>query len=120
MFLVLAAGYLLLRRAELLRRRRRTWDAIVERFQPGLGAGRNVAVELDSRFSAEEIEARAATSEGRKRMFREAGALLEMADFAEQNGAAEVAPVAANLRAHATAIRVEAAKKLLGMGGRRS
>jgi len=38
-------------------------------------------------------------------MFRDAGAMMEMAEYAERNGAAEVAASAASLRNNATAIR---------------
>ena len=48
-------------------------------------------------------------------MFREAGVMLEMADYAERNGGAEVAPLVARLRSHAMAIRVETLKRTAGV-----
>jgi CRP-like cAMP-binding protein len=74
----------------------------------------NASDALDSCFSAEEIERRVATREGRGQMFREAGVMLEMADYAENSGEPEVATVVARVRAHAFAIRVETALRLAG------
>jgi hypothetical protein len=52
-------------------------------------------------------------------MFREAGTMMEMADYAERNGGSEAAPVAANVRSHAAAVRLAAVKSLLRFGTRR-
>lgn len=43
-------------------------------------------------------------------LFRAAGAMMEMADYAERNGGEAIRPVAANLRSHATAIRIVTAR----------
>jgi hypothetical protein len=50
-------------------------------------------------------------------MFREAGVMMEMADYAERNGGAESAPVVATLRSHAGAIRMGILKRLLSRAG---
>ena len=116
---VLVSAYLLSRGAELWRRRRRSWDAITERLGLSRRAGHSDAAELDSRFSNKAIEEDAAHAEGRQRMFHEAGAMMEMADYAERNGTQDVAPVVARLRAHAMAIRARTALNAVGFGGRR-
>jgi hypothetical protein len=73
------------------------------------------AEEMDRYFTSEVIAKRAQTTHGRRTMFREAGVMLEMADYAERNGGAEVAPLVARLRSHAMAIRVETLKRTAGV-----
>jgi hypothetical protein len=116
--LLFSTAYLVHRRVALRTRLRRSWPAIVARLHPALGdsSRADTSTALDSCFSAEEIETRVATREGRAGMFREAGVMLEMADYAERNGEAEVAPVVARLRAHALKIRVETALSAAGFG----
>jgi hypothetical protein len=75
----------------------------------------DLAAEMDRYFTSEEIARRAQTMHGRRTMFREAGVMLEMADYAERNGGAEVAPLVARLRSHAMAIRVETLKRTAGI-----
>jgi hypothetical protein len=117
--LLMVAGYLLYRRAALQRRLRTPWRTIVKKL--GISAEETNAsvAELDKQFSNEVIEESAGTVEGRRRMFHEAGLMLEMADYAERNGSATVAPVVASLRAHAFAIRVEAALSAAGLRAKR-
>jgi len=112
---VFAAAYLLSRRAELLRRSGRSWEAILEKLRPGLSKSTDAeaAADLDKRFTNGTIEQRALTAQGRRTIFREAGVMMEMADYAERNGDQEVAPVVANLRGHAAAIRAATAKDVL-------
>jgi hypothetical protein len=101
---------------ELQRRNRRAWGAIVERLRRGLGKSAmndEAAAELDRDFSNGAIERRAQSPQGRHAMFREAGAMMEMADYAERNGDAESAPVVASLRSHAVAIRTRTVKSFL-------
>lgn len=116
MFFVLVAAYLLQRRIELRRRAQRSWIAIVERLRPGLGnaeTSSQAAADLDQSFSNEAIESSVRSRKGRREIFRGAGAMMEMADYAERNGGNEVAPMVANLRSHATAIRVATANDAL-------
>jgi hypothetical protein len=61
---------------------------------------------MDRRFTGDAIARLVSDGRGRRRMFRDAGAMMEMADYAERNGDAANAPVVANLRSHAMAIRV--------------
>ena len=75
----------------------------------------DLAAEMDRYFTSEVIARRAQTRRGRRTMFREAGVMLEMADYAERNGGAEVAPLVARLRSHAMAIRVETLKRTAGI-----
>ena len=112
---MLVAAYLLSRRVELLRRGRRSWEAIVEKLRPGLSNGTDAeaAADLDKRFTSGMIERRAMTAQGRRQMFREAGTMMEMADYAERNGDKEVAAVVASLRSHAMAMRAATVKDLL-------
>jgi hypothetical protein len=79
----------------------------------------DLAAEMDRYFTREEIAKRAQTKHGRRTMFHEAGVMLEMADYAEQNGGAEVAPLVARLRSHAMAIRMGTAKSLARLIGTR-
>jgi hypothetical protein len=76
----------------------------------------DVAAEMDRYFTSEAIAKRAQSAHGRRTMFREAGVMLEMADYAERNGGAEVAPLVARLRSHATAIRVGTLKARMRLG----
>lgn len=76
----------------------------------------NLAAEMDQHFTSEAIAKRAQSAHGQRRMFREAGVMLEMADYAERNGDAEVAPLVARLRSHALAIRVKTLKKRMRLG----
>ena len=88
----------------------------MEKLRPGLGkvaASAQAAEELDRSFSKEVIDRRAGSREGRREMFQGAGAMMEMADYAERNGDKEVAPLIANLRSHAMAIRIETAKDVV-------
>ena len=62
------------------------------------------------RSGKDAIEQRAGNARGRRTLFGAAGAMMEMADYAERNGGAETAPAAANLRGDATAIRIATAK----------
>jgi len=82
-------------------------------FQQG-GSSADLAAEMDRHFTSEEIARRALTAQGRRTMFREAGVMLEMADYAERNGGAEVAPLVARLRSHALTIRMGTLKKRVG------
>jgi hypothetical protein len=103
--------------AGLYRRNARSWDAMVARlrlnFSKG-GSSADLAAEMDRHFTSEEIARRALTAQGRRTMFREAGVMLEMADYAERNGGAEVAPLVARLRSHALTIRMGTLKKRVG------
>ena len=103
--------------AALYRRNARSWDAMVARlrlnFSKG-GSSADLAAEMDRYFTSEEIARRALTAQGRRTMFREAGLMLEMADYAERNGGAEIAPLVARLRSHALAIRMGTLKKRVG------
>ncbi|HEX4285517.1 MAG TPA: hypothetical protein VHZ28_10525 [Terracidiphilus sp.] len=111
--LVLVAAYLLHRRAELRRRSRATWAALVEKlgsYGEVQGKGENATVDLDEHFSNEAILIRAGLAEGRQQMFHEAGVMAQMADYAERSGDVQAAPVADRLRDHAIRIRIETAK----------
>jgi hypothetical protein len=77
----------------------------------------DLAADMDRYFTSEEIVRRAQTMLGRRMMFREAGMMLEMADYAERNSGAEVAPLVARLRTHAITIRMGTAKSLVGLKG---
>lgn len=95
-----------------------SWDAIVARLQPelaGAAPGTNLAAAIDRLFSREEIETRTQNAHGRRTLFRNAGVMLEMAEYAERNGGAEVAPIVASLRSHALAIRMATAKSMLSI-----
>jgi hypothetical protein len=46
----------------------------------------------------------------RRMMFRRAGAMMEMADYAERNGGAAIQPLGDDLRDHAAAIRIATAR----------
>ncbi len=103
--------------AGLHRRNARSWDALVARLGLNLregGSSADLAAEMDRHFTSEEIAQRALTAQGRRAMFREAGVMLEMADYAERNGGAEIAPLVARLRSHALAIRMGTLKKRVG------
>ncbi|MGA8668931.1 MAG: hypothetical protein WB679_03615 [Terracidiphilus sp.] len=103
--------------AELHRRNARSWDAMVARLRLNSskgGSSADLAAEMDRCFTSEEIAKRALTAQGRRAMFREAGVMLEMADYAERNGGAEIAPLVARLRSHALAIRMGTLKKRAG------
>jgi hypothetical protein len=106
-------AYLVVQSLELHQRNRRSWGAIVEKLRPGLGKAAKsaeVAADLDKSFTNEAIERRARSAQGRREMYRGAGAMMEMADYAEQNGGAETGPVVGSLRSHALAIRMATAK----------
>ena len=106
-------------RAELHRRNTRSWDAMVAslrtNFSP-VAASEDLAAEMDRHYTSEMIAKRAASVDGRRTMCREAGVMLEMADYAERNGGAEVAPLVARLRSHALAIRLATLKSRVGLG----
>src|SRR5581483_6250780 len=112
----MVVGYLLYRRAVLQKRLRASWPAIVQKLGIGADEIHADAREIDRQFSNKVVEERARSGEGRRQMFREAGVMLQMADYAERNGASTVAPVVASLRAHALAIRVEIALSSVGLG----
>jgi len=115
---VLIALYLLKRVAALHQRNRRLWAEIVESLLPGLGAKQDdSAAEIDRRFTNGAIEGRAASAQGRRQMFDEAGVMMEMADYAERNGGVATAPAVASVRNHAAAIRIATAKSLLAHSG---
>jgi hypothetical protein len=110
------AVYLVLWAAKLHRRNARRWDAMVAKLRFSFSSGESsadLAAEMDRYFTGEEIAKRAQTIHGRRTMFREAGVMLEMADYAERNGGAEAASLVASLRSHALAIRMGTAKSLL-------
>ena len=116
MFFVLVAGYLGSRRAELHRRGRRSWDAIVRKLLPGRSesaTSAEAAADLDKSYTNGTIERRAGSRRGRREMFLEAGAMMEMADYAERNGGNDAAAPVASLRSHALAIRVGVVKRML-------
>jgi hypothetical protein len=115
---VLAAAYLLQRRKALRMRNAQTWTAIVRRLLVGVrdGATSAEAAEIvDEHFTREAIAWRVSQEQGRRELFREAGVMLEMADYAEKNEIKDAGPVAANLRSHATAIRIATLQHLLRM-----
>jgi hypothetical protein len=104
--------------AGLYRRNARSWDAMVARLRLSFsngGSSAHLAAEMDRYFTSEEIAKRALTAEGRQRMFREAGVMLEMADYAERNGGSEAVPLVARLRSHALAIRMGTLRKRVGL-----
>lgn len=105
--LALTAAYLLRRRAALWSRNRATWAALVEKLSIDR---RNDGAELDGQFTSDGIRLRAAMPEGRRGMFREAGVMLEMADYAERNSMGQGSPVIVRLRDHALWIRIATAK----------
>ena len=78
-----------------------------------LSACTNLIAAIDRIFSREEIEKCAKSAHGRRTMFHEAGVMLEMADYAERNGGAEVAPLVASLRSRALGIRLAMAKSVV-------
>lgn len=120
MFFVFTAAYLCSRRAELYRRGRRSWAAIVKKLLPGLeesATNAEAAADLDKSFTNGTIERLVWSRQGRRAMFREAGAMIEMAEYAERNGGKDAAAPAASLRSHALAIRVSVAKVLLRRTG---
>ena len=109
-------AYLCVRRVELHRRNRRSWDAIVEKLLPGSGkasTSADVATDLDKRFTNEAIETRARSVPGRREMHRSAGTMMEMADYAERNGGTPTTSAVASLRSHAAAIRIATAKDVV-------
>jgi hypothetical protein len=69
-----------------------------------------VAADLDKSFTNEAIERRARSAQGRREMYRNAGAMMEMADYAERSSEEATAPAVASLRSHAVAIRTATAK----------
>jgi hypothetical protein len=94
-------------------RNRRSWDAIVRRLLVRVELdpkSADIAAKLDERFTNKAIEQRAGSVQGRRLLFRAAGAMMEMADYAERNGGAAITPAAANLRGHAMSIRIATAK----------
>lgn len=103
------AAYLSHCRAGLQRRNARSWDAIVRLLLAGSsgdGASVNFAVEIDRRFTNQSIEQRVGSPRGRRTMFRDAGVMMEMADYAERNGGERQALFVTALRRHALAIRI--------------
>jgi hypothetical protein len=115
---LLIAGYLCRVGAGVHRRNERSWSDIVLRLVPGSGAdpGADTAAKIDRCFSRAEIETRASTTQGLRRLFRDAGLMLEMADYAERHGGIEVRALVASLRSHAMAIRVGVVMRLLSRG----
>ena len=112
---VLVAAYLVQRRAALRKRNLQRWAALVGRLLPRLSSARgDLAEAIDRRFTNGMIERRAASAAGRREMFREAGAMMEMADYAERNGEATNAPAVASVRSHAVAIRLRTVMSFLG------
>ncbi len=112
-FFVLVFAYLVVRRVELHRRNRRSWGAIVEKLRPGLGKAAKsaeVASDMDKSFTNQAIERRARSAQSRREMYRGTGAMMEMADYAEQNGGVTTAPAVMSLRSLAVAIRIATAK----------
>jgi hypothetical protein len=92
---------------------------MVARLRLSFSAGESsadLAAEMDRYFTSEEISKRAQTMHGRRTIFREAGVMLEMADYAERHGGAEVAPLVARLRSHAMAIRMETLRARMRLG----
>lgn len=69
--------------------------------------------DLDKSFTNGTIGRLVWSRQGGRAMFREAGAMMEMADYAERNGGKYAAAPAASLRNHALAIRVGVVKVLL-------
>lgn len=107
------AAYLGSARIGLQLRNARSWDAIVKKLLVRLDLdpkGADTAAKMDERFSNQAIEQRAGSIRGRRMLFRGAGAMVEMADYAERNGGIAIRAAAANLRGHATAIRIVTAK----------
>jgi hypothetical protein len=107
-------AYLCFARIAFQRRRARSWNELVKRLRAGAGdESADAAAEMDRRFTSEAIARRVGDARGRRSMFRHAGAMMEMADYAERNGGAASAPAAANLRSHATAIRIATVRDFL-------
>jgi hypothetical protein len=119
----LIAVYLGVSAAGRRQRNARRWDAMVAKLRFNFSMCRSsadLAAEMDRYFTSEEIARRAQTAHGRRTMFREAGVMLEMADYAERNGSAEVASLVARLRSHAIAIRMGTATSLVRLKGTRT
>ena len=103
-------------------RNARSWDAIVKRLLVRLDLdpkSADTAAKMDERFTNDAIEQRAGTVGGRRMLFHAAGAMMEMADYAERNGGGAARPAAENLRDHAMAIRTMTVKDFVRPSTRR-
>ena len=102
-------------RAGFQRRNARSWGAILKRLRGGAGAALEssaIAAKSEDRSTAEAIAQRVHGRRGRRMMFHRAGAMMEMADYAERNGGQAIDPlVNEDLSGnHAAAIRIATAK----------
>jgi hypothetical protein len=65
-------------------------------------------------YSSQAIEKRILTAHGLQAMFRQAGAMLEIADYTERSVAVGIQELLVSLRRDAMAIRVATLKRLAG------
>lgn len=113
-FFLIIAAYLGSARIGLHLRNARSWNEIVNRLRADAGAqSADIAAEMDRRFTNQTIEQRVGSVRGRRLLFRAAGVMIEMADYAERNGGVTIRPAAANLRGHAMAVRIATAKDIV-------
>jgi hypothetical protein len=113
--IVAVATYLVRWRAGLRRRNAQSWDSLVTRLQPGWSA-RDLSVHFLSKeglnTTPEETWERMQRFRGIRKMYRNAGVMLEMVDYAARNCDTVDRILLETLRSDAMQIRVGALRVL--------
>jgi len=90
------------------RRNARTWESLVARLEPA----RNNVCAASIHEGAEDAPLLVQKRDGLRKMHRQAGVMVEMADYAERNGSAMSQVMIDALREDAIHVRLETAKAL--------
>jgi len=107
---VLSAAFLCWRRADMVRRNKQSWETLVARLKPNWDARELIDFPLPgdlSRPSLWKKLGRIHGSKGLRTIYKNAGVMLEMADYAAHNCATLDPSLLESLRSEAMQVRVQ-------------